>query len=150
MLMLYFVTLFNSCIICRKCCLGAERAMAPHSSTLAWQIPWMEDPGGLSMGSLGVGHDWVTSLSLSTFMHWRSKWQPTRVFLPGESQGWGAWWAAVYGVAQSWTRLKRLRNSSSSSCLGDSLGFSTVLSSANGGCCISIFLIRGLLWWLRQ
>ena len=63
--------------------------MAPHSSTLAWKIPWMEEPGRLqSMGSLRVGHYWVTSLSLSTFMHWRRKWQPTPVFLPGESQGW--------------------------------------------------------------
>ena len=48
-------------------------------------------------------------------MHWRRKWQPTPVFLPGESQGRGAWWAAVYGVAQSRTRLKRLSSSSSSS-----------------------------------
>ena len=68
-----------------------EKAMAPHSSTLAWKIPWMEEPGRLqSMGSLRVGHDWVTSLSLFTFMHWRRKWQPTPVFLPGESQGWGS------------------------------------------------------------
>ena len=45
-----------------------EKAMAPHSSTLAWKIPWMEEPGGLqSMGLLGVGHDWATSLSLFTF-----------------------------------------------------------------------------------
>ena len=66
-------------------------AMAPHSSTLAWKIPWMEEPGRLqSMGSLGVGHDWATSLSLFTFLHWRRKWQPTPVFLPGESQGWGS------------------------------------------------------------
>ena len=50
----------------------------------------------------------VTSLSLFSFMHWRRKWQPTPVFLPGESQGQGTWWAAVYGVAQSRTRLKRL------------------------------------------
>ena len=65
--------------------------MAPHSSTLAWKIPWMEEPGGLqSMGSHRVGHDWATSLSLFTFMHWRRKWQPTSVFLPGESQGWGS------------------------------------------------------------
>ena len=65
--------------------------MAPHSSTLAWKIPWMEEPGRLqSMGSLGVGHDWVTSLSLFSFMHWRRKWQPTPVFLPGESQGQGS------------------------------------------------------------
>ena len=54
-----------------------------------------------------------TSLSLFTFMHWRRKWQPTPVFLPGESQGRGASWAAVYGVAQSQTWLKRLRSSSS-------------------------------------
>ena len=64
--------------------------MAPHSSTVAWKIPWTEEPGGLqSMGSLRVGHDWTTSLSLFTFMHWRRTWQPTPVFLPGESQGWG-------------------------------------------------------------
>ena len=63
--------------------------MAPHSSTLAWEIPWTKEPGRLqSMGSLGVRHDWMTSLSLFTFMHWRRKWQPTPVFLPGESQGW--------------------------------------------------------------
>ena len=83
--------------------------MAPHSSTLAWKIPWMEEPGGLqSMGSRRVRHDWATSLSLFTFMHWRRKWQPTPVFLPGESEGRGAWWAAVYGVAQSRTRLSDL------------------------------------------
>ena len=58
--------------------------MAPHSSTLAWKIPWTGEPGGLqSMGSLRVG------LSDLTFMHWRRKWQPTPVLLPGESQGRG-------------------------------------------------------------
>ena len=68
-----------------------EKAMAAHSSALAWQIPWTEEPGRLqSMGSLGVGHDWATSLSLFTFMHWRRKWQPTPVFLPGESWGQGS------------------------------------------------------------
>ena len=68
-----------------------QKAMAPHSSTLAWKIPWMEEPGRLqSMGSRRVRHDWVTSLWLFTFMHWRRKWQPTPVFLPGESQGWGS------------------------------------------------------------
>ena len=63
-----------------------------HSRTLAWKIPWTEDdPGGpQSMGSLRVGHDWATSLSLFTFMHWRRKWQPIPVFLPGESQGRGS------------------------------------------------------------
>ena len=92
-----------------------EKVTAPHSSTPAWKIPWMKEPGRLqSMGSLRVRHDWATSLSLFTFMHWRRKWQPTPVFLPGESQGRGAWWAAVYGVVQSWTRLKQLSSSSSS------------------------------------
>ena len=65
--------------------------MAPHSSTLAWRIPWMEEPGGpQSMGLLRVRQDSATSLSLFTFMLWRRKWQPTPVFLPGESQGWGS------------------------------------------------------------
>ena len=65
-----------------------EKAMAPHSSILAWKTPWAQEPGRLqSTGSLRVGHDWVTSLSLFTFMHWRRKWQPTAVFLPGESLG---------------------------------------------------------------
>ena len=68
--------------------LKVEKIMAPHSSTLAWKIPWMEGPGGLqSMGSRRVGHDWVTLLSLFAFTRWRRKWQPTPVFLPGESQG---------------------------------------------------------------
>ena len=69
----------------------SEKAMAPHSSTLAWKIPWMEEPGRLqSMRSLRVRQDWATSLSLFTFMHWRRKWKPTPVFLPGESQGRGS------------------------------------------------------------
>ena len=69
----------------------AEKAMAPHSSTLAWKIPWTKEPDGLqSMRSLRVRHDWATSLSLFTILHWRRKWQPTPVFLPGESQGQGS------------------------------------------------------------
>ena len=63
--------------------------MAPHSSTLAWRIPWTEGAWWAAVhGVAKVGHDWATSLSLFTFMHWRRKWQPTPVFLPGESQGW--------------------------------------------------------------
>ena len=65
-----------------------EKAMAPQSSTFAWKIPWTEEPGRLqSTGSLRVTHDWASSLSLFTFMHWRRKWQATPVFLPEESQG---------------------------------------------------------------
>ena len=62
-----------------------------HLNTLAWKIPWTEEPGRLqSVGLLRVGHDWATSLLLFTFLHWRWKWQPTPVFLPVESQGWGS------------------------------------------------------------
>ena len=80
--------------------------MATHSSTLAWDVPWTEEPGGLqSMGSQRVRHDRATSLSLFTFMRWRRKWQPTPVFLPGNPRDGGALWAAVYGVTPSQTRL---------------------------------------------
>ena len=83
-----FLALFLSLFEGRR---DLEKAMAPHSSTLAWKIPWTEEPGRLqSTGSLEVRHDWATSLSLFTFMHWRRKWQPTPVFLPGESQGRGS------------------------------------------------------------
>ena len=68
-----------------------EKEMATHSSVLAWRIPGMGEPGGPpSMGSGRVGQNSATSLSLFTFMHWRRKWQPTPVLLPGESQGWGS------------------------------------------------------------
>ena len=78
--------------------------MAPHSSTLAWNIPWMEEPGRLqSMVSLRVGYDWATSLSLFTFMHWRRTWQLTPLFLPGESQGWGSLVGCrLWGRTESW------------------------------------------------
>ena len=73
-----------------KSILFRNTSMAPHSSTLAWKIPWTEEPVRLqSMGSLRVRHDWATSLSLFTFMRWRRKWRPTPLFLPGESQGRG-------------------------------------------------------------
>ena len=88
--------------------------MATHPSTLAWKIPWTEEPGRLqSMGSLRVGHNWATSLSLFTFMHWRREWQPTPVFLPGESQGWASQVGCrLWGRIDS-DRLKRLSSSSS-------------------------------------
>ena len=90
-----------------------EKARAPHSSTLAWKIPWTEEPGRLqSMGLLRVGHDWATSLSLFTCMHWRRKWQPTPVFLPRESQGlWGLVGCRLWGRTESDT--KRLSSSNS-------------------------------------
>ena len=81
----------------------SEKAMAPHSSTLAWKIPWMEEPGRVqSMGSRRVRHNWSTSLSLFTFLHWRRKWQPTPVFLPGESQGlWSLMGCHLWGRTES-------------------------------------------------
>ena len=86
-----------------------------HSSTLAWKIPWTEKPGGLqSMGSQRVIHDWATSLSLFTFMHWRGNGNPLQCSCLESPRDGGAWWAAVYGVAQSQTWLKWLSSSSSS------------------------------------
>ena len=88
-----------------------EKETATHSSVLAWSIPGMGEPGGLQcMGSLesDMTERLPFHFSLSTFMHWRRKRRPTPVFLPGESRGRGAWWAAVYGVPQSQTRLKQL------------------------------------------
>ena len=74
-------------LLCRGLC-SCVKARASHSSTRAWKIPCAEEPGGLqSMGSLRVGHDWTSSFSLFTCMHWRRKWQLTPAFLPGESQG---------------------------------------------------------------
>ena len=92
----------------------SEKAMATQTSTLAWKIPWMEEPGRLqSMGLQKTGHDWVTSLSRFTFLHWRRNWQCTPVSLGNPRNG-GAWWVAIYGVAQSQTRLKRLSSTSCS------------------------------------
>ena len=109
-ILIYISLVFEHLFLCMY-----DKAMAPHSSTLAWKIPWTEEPGRLqSMGSWRVGHDWAPSLSLFTFMHWRRTWQPTPVFLPGENpRDGGGWWAAIHGVAQSRTRLKRLSSSSS-------------------------------------
>ena len=93
----------------------SEKAMAPHSSTPAWKIPWMEEPGRLqSMGSLRVGHDWATSLSLFTFLLGEGNGNPLQCSCLENPRDSGAWWVAVYGVAQSRTRLKWLSSSSSS------------------------------------
>ena len=94
--------------------IGSEKAMAPTPVLLPGKSHgWRSLVGCSPMGSWRIRHDWATSLSLFTFMHWRRTWQPTPVFLPGESQDGRAWWAAVYGVAQSWTRLRRLSSSRS-------------------------------------
>ena len=77
--------------LCGLQCFSCLHPLQPICSTVAWKIPWMEEPGRLqSMGSLRVRDDRASSLSLFTFLHWRGKWQPTPVFLPGESQGQGS------------------------------------------------------------
>ena len=82
--------------------------MASHSSTLAWKIPWMEEPGRLqTMGSLRVGHDWATSLSRIG----EGNGNPLQCSCLENPRDGGAWWAAVYGVAQSRTWLKWLSSS---------------------------------------
>ena len=85
-----------------------EKARAPHSSTLAWKISWMEEPGRLqSMGSLWVGHNWVKSLSCIG----EGNGSPLQCSCLENPRDGGAWWAAVYGVAQSQTPLKWLSSS---------------------------------------
>ena len=98
----------NSCPI-------MEKAMATHSSTLAWKIPWTEEPGRLqSMGSLRVGHDWATSLSFSLSCIGEGNGNPLQCSCLENPRDRGAWWAAIYGVTQSQTRLKWLSSSSMS------------------------------------
>ena len=93
-----------------------KKAMAPHSNTLAWKILWRKEPDRLqSMGSLRVGYDWTTSLSVFTFTHWRRKWNPLQYSCLENPRDRGAWWAAIYGATQSRTWLKWLSSSSSSS-----------------------------------
>ena len=91
-----------------------EKAMAPHSSTLAWKIPWTEEPGRLqSMGSLRVGHDWATHFHSSLSCIGEGNGNPLQCSCLENPRDGAAWWAAVYGVTQSWTRLRWLCNSSS-------------------------------------
>ena len=86
-----------------------EKAMAPHSSTIAWKIPWMEEPGGLhSIGSLRVGHDWVTSLSIFSVMHWKRKWKPTTVLawrIPGTREPGGLPSVGLHRVGLKWLSI---------------------------------------------
>ena len=81
-----------------------EKAMAPHSSTLAWKIPWTEEPGRLQ-SMLRVGHERLHfHFSLSCIGEGNGN--PLQCSCLENPRDWGAWWAAVYGVAQSRTRLK--------------------------------------------
>ena len=89
--------------------------MASHSSTLAWRVPWTEEHGRLqSMGSQRVRHDWATSLSLFTSCIGEGNGNPLQCSCLENPKDSGAWWAAIYGVAQSRIWLKQLSSSSSS------------------------------------
>ena len=86
-----------------------EKEMATHSSTLAWKIPWMEEPDRLqSMGSQRVGHDWATSLSFTMGFPGVGNDNPLQYSCLENSRERGAWWTTVYGVTKSQTQLKWL------------------------------------------
>ena len=99
----------------RECILQSEKAMAPHSSTPAWKIPWMEEPSRLqSMASLRVDTTELLHFHFSPSCIGEGNGTPLQYSCLENPRDRGAWWAAVYGVAQSRTRLKRLSSSSSS------------------------------------
>ena len=86
--------------------------MAPHSSTLAWKIPWTEEPGRLQSMDMTERLPFHFSLSCTG----EGNGTPLQCSYPENPRAGGAWWAAVYGVTQSRTRLKRLSSSSSRAC----------------------------------
>ena len=91
-----------------------EKAMAPHSSTLAWKVPWTEEPGRLqSMGSLRLDTTEWLHFHFSLSCIGEGNGNPLQCSCLENPRDGGAWWAAVYGVAQSRSRLKRLSSSSS-------------------------------------
>ena len=93
---------------------SVEKAMAPHSSTFAWKIPWTEEPGRLqSMGLLESDTTERLYFHFSLSCTGGGNVNPLQYSCPENPRDGGAWWAAVYGVAQSRTRLKRLSSSSS-------------------------------------
>ena len=121
--------------------------MAPHSSTLAWKIPWTEEPGRpfhFSLSCVGEGNG-----------------NPLQCSCLKNPRDGGAWWAAVYGVTESQTRLKRFSSSSSSDSAvnnppanaGDAesiLGLGKSPGDGNGNplqcCCLENPMDRGA-WW---
>ena len=86
-----------------------EKAMATHSSTLAWKIPWTEGPGRLQ--SMDMTEQLHFHFLLSCIGEGNGN--PLQCSCLENPRDGGAWWAAIYGVAESWTRLKRLSSSSS-------------------------------------
>ena len=123
-----------------------EEGMATHSGILAWKIPWTEEPDRLqSMGSQRVGQAERLHFHFSLSCIGEGNGNPLQCSCLENPRNRGAWWAAVYGVAQSWTRLTRLSRSSSSPHLGSwvavpgnpafagpKLGYSGTLCAQNG------------------
>ena len=108
--------------------------MAPHSSTLAWKIPWTEEPGRLkSMGSLRVGHDsgFTFTFLFPLSCTGEGNGNPLQCSCLENPRDGGAWWAAVYGVVQGRTRLKRHSSSSRGSIAGEK-GLEDVLLAPSG------------------
>ena len=121
--------------------------MAPHSSTLAWKIPWTEEPGRLqSMGLLRVRHNWATSLwPLSCIGEGNGN--PLQYSCLENPRDGGAWWATVYGVAQSRTRLKWLsgsRKKTGSSAIVHSLNWAQLIRAG----WLNIFLTKNCVYWM--
>ena len=88
-----------------------EKEMATHSSVLTWRIPGTVEPGGLpSMGSYRVGHYWSDLAAAAAFVLGEGNVNPLQCSCLENPMDGGACWAAVYGVAQSWTQLKWLNS----------------------------------------
>ena len=121
-------------------------SMTSNSSTLAWKIPWTEEPGRLqSMGLLRVGHDWATSLSCIG----GGNGNPLQYSCLENPRNREAWWAAIYGVAQSRTQLTWLSSSSSSS-MTSKKGWKFPNSNCKGSVTLKMFLeLLGEAHWLK-
>jgi len=111
----YHFTDFSKPLFIFSYCENSEKAMAPHSSTLAWKIPWTEEPGRLqSMGSLESDTTERLHFHFSLSCIGEGNGNPLQCSCLENPRDGGSWWAAVFGVAQNWTRLKQLSSSSSS------------------------------------
>ena len=109
-----------------------EKAMAPHSSTLAWKIPWKEEPGRLqSMGSLESDTTEWLHFHFSLSCTGEGNGNTLQYSCLENPRDGGAWWASVYGVAQSRTRLKRLSSNSKSACIQYALTLGAAGSNLN-------------------
>ena len=101
------------CAFIHSLSLFMENEMATHSSTLAWKIPWTEQPGRLqSMGLLRSDMTERLHFHFSLSCIGEGNGSPLQCSCLENPRDRGAWWAAVYGVALSQTRLKRLSSSS--------------------------------------